>query len=200
MVVGHPFDTLKVCSPVDVLFGTDNDIKVRLQVSGARFDNSVRKCLAQTISKEGVRGLYKGGTPPLFGWAIMDSVMLGSLSNYRRYLSNEQGELTLPQHALAGLGAGLTVAMVATPIEHVKARLQVQYDAKSRIYSGPFDATVQLVKSRDLYKGLTATLIQRSWFGAFWASYAVISGQLNKLPSMSDGAKSFWAGGFAASA
>lgn len=58
LVIGHPFDTLKV----------------RLQVSGERFNNSVVNCLKSTVRKEGLRGLYKGGSPPLFGWAVMDSV------------------------------------------------------------------------------------------------------------------------------
>ena len=38
------------------------------------------------MKKEGVSGLYKGATPPLIGWMFMDSVMLGSLTFYRRLL------------------------------------------------------------------------------------------------------------------
>lgn len=182
LVIGHPFDTLKV----------------RLQVSGERFNNSVLTCLRRTVAQEGLKGLYKGGTPPLFGWAVMDSVMLGSLSNYRRCLAAEDGKLTLPQHAIAGLGAGLTVSLVATPIEHVKARLQVQYDAASRVYSGPIDCITKLVRQRKLFKGLTATMAQRSWFSVYWATYAICQSTLTDT-SMSPGAKSFWAGGLAAS-
>ncbi|EEP75402.1 conserved hypothetical protein [Uncinocarpus reesii 1704] len=56
--VGHPFDT----------------IKVRLQTTkSARFSGPV-DCLLQTIRKEGVTALYKGATPPLMGWMVMDSV------------------------------------------------------------------------------------------------------------------------------
>lgn len=58
LLIGHPFDT----------------IKVRLQVSGDRFNNSVTNCVRTTVRKEGLRALYKGGSPPLFGWAVMDSV------------------------------------------------------------------------------------------------------------------------------
>lgn len=32
-------------------------------------------CLKKTLGREGLRGLYKGATPPLFGWAVMDAVM-----------------------------------------------------------------------------------------------------------------------------
>jgi solute carrier family 25 carnitine/acylcarnitine transporter 20/29 len=31
-------------------------------------------CVMQTIRKEGFSGFYKGATPPLVGWMIMDSV------------------------------------------------------------------------------------------------------------------------------
>lgn len=180
LVIGHPFDSLKV----------------RLQVDGPRFKNSAIVCLRATIAKEGVRGLYKGGTPPLFGWAVMDAVMLGSLSNYRRLLALD-GRLYYWQHALAGLGAGLTVSFVATPIEHVKARLQIQYDAASRIYKGPIDCIRRLVISRDLYNGLAATMVQRSWFSVFWLTYAVTTDQLS-TSTLSAGSKSFLAGGTAA--
>ncbi|WEW57312.1 hypothetical protein PRK78_002777 [Emydomyces testavorans] len=31
-------------------------------------------CLLQTVRNEGVSALYKGATPPLMGWMVMDSV------------------------------------------------------------------------------------------------------------------------------
>lgn len=49
---------------------------------------------------------------------------------------------------VAGIGAGVTVSFIAAPIEHVKARLQVQYDAKTKLYAGPIDCARQLVKDK----------------------------------------------------
>ncbi|KAI8048973.1 mitochondrial carrier domain-containing protein [Syncephalis plumigaleata] len=89
LVIGHPFDTLKV----------------RLQTEGGagRF-TGLTDCLMSTIRKEGVFALYKGATPPLIGWMFMDAIMLGSLSNYRLLL--QKGDKTRPlsikQHAIAG--------------------------------------------------------------------------------------------------
>ncbi|CAG8727222.1 17702_t:CDS:2, partial [Cetraspora pellucida] len=89
LCVGHPFDT----------------IKVRLQTSGLdnRFNGPLH-CLKQTIRKEGFRALYKGATPPLVGWGMMDSVMLGSLHNYRLLLQGNDPtvKLSVFQHTLAG--------------------------------------------------------------------------------------------------
>jgi len=58
LTVGHPFDT----------------IKVRLQTSDKTRFKGPLDCLLQTVRNEGVRGLYKGATPPLVGWMFMDSL------------------------------------------------------------------------------------------------------------------------------
>ena len=98
--------------------------------------------------------------------------MLGSLTFYRRILrenffstpsirnnpptlsskivnANQQldGKLPTIGHGLAGILAGVTVSFVAAPVEHVKARLQVQYaaDKSKRLYSGPVDVVRKIV-------------------------------------------------------
>lgn len=63
-------------------------------------------------------GLYKGATPPAVGWAAIDSLLLGSLHNYRLILlrhglaeptpGKNMERLSLLGHGIAGLGAGLT--------------------------------------------------------------------------------------------
>ena len=49
-------------------------IKVRLQTSEKVQFKGPLECLLQTVRHEGVRGLYKGATPPLVGWMFMDSM------------------------------------------------------------------------------------------------------------------------------
>jgi solute carrier family 25 (mitochondrial carnitine/acylcarnitine transporter), member 20/29 len=89
--------------------------------------------------------------------------MLGSLTFYRRMLfehafspspivaSTRDVNLGLPTigHGIAGILAGWTVSFVAAPVEHVKARLQVQYAAEKskRLYSGPIDCCKKLVRT-----------------------------------------------------
>lgn len=43
--------------------------------------------------------------------------------------------------------AGATVSLVAAPVEHIKARLQIQYAAEKskRFYSGPVDCITKIV-------------------------------------------------------
>lgn len=92
--------------------------------------------------------------------------MLGSLTLYRRLLlenifskpefrrltpfARHQSDLhVLPSfgHGIAGIMAGTTVSFIAAPVEHVKARLQIQYAAEKsqRLYSGPIDCVRKMV-------------------------------------------------------
>ncbi|KAG0375816.1 hypothetical protein BGX24_008610, partial [Mortierella sp. AD032] len=179
LVVGHPFDT----------------VKVRMQVSGDRFRGPLH-CLMETLKKE-------GATPPLVGWAVMDSVMLGSLSNYRLLLQGGDPNVKLTPFwsGIAGIGAGITVSFIAAPVEHIKARLQVQYDAKTKLYNGPIDCARQLVRNNGvtgLWKGLSATLWFRSWFFMWWCSYEIYAKQMRQRTNMSESAINFWAGGLGA--
>ena len=161
LVVGHPFDT----------------IKVRLQTEGShgRFRGPL-DCLQQTLRHEGVRGLYKGGTPPLVGWGIIDSLMWGSLIQYRRLLQSLQSDPTAPLqlslHFVAGGLAGMTSVVAVTPIEQVKARLQVQYYDKASIqYKGPVDCVRQLVRNNGimgLYQGTLATCLFRAQMSIYF--------------------------------
>ncbi|KAG7831432.1 hypothetical protein KL919_000230 [Ogataea angusta] len=186
--VGHPFDS----------------VKVRLQTSEGRFKGPI-DCTLKTLRYEGVRGLYKGFTPPLVGWVLMDSVMLGSLTLYRRLVKDNlyptEKKLPLAGCCLAGLGSGLTVSFVAAPIEQLKARLQVQYDAKTRQFTGPIDCLVKLVRHdglRTLYKGLVPTMIFRTNFIVWWGSYELITTWLTQNTGLSTAAVNFWAGGLSA--
>lgn len=153
---------------------------------------------------------------------FMDSLMLGSLTFYRKLLNEEYFQpmhrareaagvyavpvdKTLPTigHAIAGVMAGATVSFIAAPVEHVKARLQIQYsaDKAKRLYSGPIDCSRRILQQhglRGLYHGLGATLIFRGFFFFWWGSYDVFTRLLNKHTSLSTPAVNFWAGGLSA--
>lgn len=102
--------------------------------------------------------------------------MLGSLTFYRRILlenfyskpsvravippqidrlaiAGEKAASKLPTlgHAIAGVMAGATVSFIAAPVEHIKARLQIQYaaDKTKRLYRGPVDCTRKIVRHPD---------------------------------------------------
>jgi len=188
LVIGHPFDT----------------IKVRLQTEGGygRFKGPI-DCLATTLRTEGVRGLYKGATPPLFGWAAIDFVMVGSFLNLKKFLADRhpQKGVSLGEVALAGTIAGWLSCLIVTPIEQVKARLQVQYaDPSSIKYKGPIHCAKSLVQNngvRGLYFGFWGTFMFRSFMGIYFGSYEAYKRQF-KDSNMPNPLQAFICGGAAA--
>ncbi|KAG8968220.1 hypothetical protein FRC03_008355 [Tulasnella sp. 419] len=79
----------------------------------------------KTVRNESVFALYKGASPPAVAWALTDSILMGSLYNYRLFLLNHGGSgivesyfdtserterkrLSILGHAIAGLFAGWT--------------------------------------------------------------------------------------------
>jgi solute carrier family 25 carnitine/acylcarnitine transporter 20/29 len=109
---------------------------------------------------------------------------LGSLSFFKKQLNVHNHRQPYYKHAIAGLGAGLCVCLVATPIEVVKARLQVQYDAATRRYTGPVHCVFQTVKNRGilgLWQGFAACCLFRSFFWVLWSSFAYYSDTFEML-------------------
>jgi solute carrier family 25 carnitine/acylcarnitine transporter 20/29 len=106
-------------------------------------------------------------------------------------------------HAMAGVMAGATVSFIAAPVEHIKARLQIQYsnNKSERLYKGPIDCAKKIYKFhgvRGLYHGLSATLLFRSFFFFWWGSYDVFTRLLTERTNLSTPAINFWAGGLSA--
>ncbi|POW11945.1 hypothetical protein PSHT_08229 [Puccinia striiformis] len=174
LAVGHPFDT----------------IKLRIQCASPGVYNGPMDCFLQTIRKEGSRALYKGASPPAFGWALSDAVLMGSLDRYRDWLGRLESPdrskpLSLGSHAIAGALAGWTVCSIITPIETIKAKLQMQTsDPRTKLFTGPIDCARQIVQKggpRQLYRALPATLIFRTCFAIMFSSYHAFSTLFNDL-------------------
>ncbi|KAI8903189.1 mitochondrial carrier domain-containing protein [Gorgonomyces haynaldii] len=124
----------------------------------------------------------------------MDSTQMGSLHFFKTFFDKP---LSTRDHAIAGMGAGIVVSFVATPIELLKAKLQVQY--QSKVFSGPVDCARHLIKTNGilgLWQGLGACICFRSFFWVLWGSYDIYTRALDGLvPSESI---PFLAGGLAA--
>jgi len=160
-----------------------------------------------------VFALYKGATPPAVGWAAIDSVLLGSLHNYRLFLmrqgmtestpGSDVKRLTIPAHGIAGLLAGLTSAILATPVELIKVKLQLQLQrsVSDREFKGPIDCARRIVRTQGvtgLWSGFGGSLLFRSNFMWMFMSYeALMRGfaRLNGTPfEISTGLSTFFVG------
>jgi len=198
VAVGHGFDT----------------IKTRLQCTPSGTYSGATDVLRKLVRNEGVRALYKGATPPAVGWAAIDSVLLGSLHNYRLFLirhgmtettpGKDVQRLTLLGHGIAGLGAGLTSAVIATPMEMLKVRLQLQLERSSsdRQFKNPIDCARQVLRTQGvtgLWTGFTGSLVLRSNFFWMFLSFEGLMRSFSKLQGtryeISTGLSNFLSGG-----
>lgn len=191
VLLGHPFDTLKV----------------RMQTDGnsGRF-KGLRHCFRETVKNEGFRALYKGVIPPLVGWGLIDTVLIGTYVNVREHFlksKNAQGktleESPISHHFLAGSFAGFTRAFVATPIELIKARLQVHY-AKQDMISGTISCIRQVKAKNGLlgfYTGLGGSILFGCCIGIHFGTYEWLN-RYTKESIPDDHLRNFLTGGLAA--
>lgn len=183
LVVGHPFDT----------------IKVKLQSQPAPVPGQPPKfsgamdAVRQTLAAEGPRGLYKGMGAPLATVAVFNAVLFTVRGQMETLLRSEPGvPLTVNQQIVAGAGAGVAVSFLACPTELIKCRLQAQSAmgatgsvAVAVKYGGPMDVAKRVLRSeggaRGLYKGLVPTLAREvpgnaAMFGVYEAIKQFLAG------------------------
>jgi len=114
VLVGQPLDT----------------IKTRAQIAPKAMFKGPMDILAQTIRKEGFLALYKGMASPLLGIAGVNSLLFAAYAASKRVVSPFP-DLSIQQIALAGGMAGAVNAVLASPVEMFKVRMQGQYGSAS---------------------------------------------------------------------
>ncbi|KAM1172773.1 hypothetical protein ACFXTH_022972 [Malus domestica] len=160
LVVGHPFDTIKVKLQSQ---------PTPLPGQPPKFSGAI-DAVKQTLSAEGAGGLYKGMGAPLATVAAFNAVLFTVKGQMETLLRSQPGvPLTVSQQVICGGGAGVAVSFLACPTELIKCRLQAQSamgDAGSVggavKYGGPLDVAKQVLRSeggvRGLFKGLVPTM------------------------------------------
>lgn len=177
-----------------VAFGYPLDsIKSRMQTHGF---NSITKCFLSTLKNEGVRGLFRGISSPIFSIAFSRSINVSVFSIVKPYSSKLSLNLrsnspilnvlanNLPGSFAAGYCAGFVTSLWACPFEFVKLFSQISFlENKSKI--GNIEALRQIWNSQG-YKGLyTGYKFQflRDTFGAavYFSSYESFKLILNSM-------------------
>ncbi|KAI6216097.1 hypothetical protein M3Y94_00463200 [Aphelenchoides besseyi] len=154
VVVGHPFDTVKVRLQT-----------MQINPDGTRMYAGTIDCFKKTIARDGLTGLYKGMSAPLAGVSPLFAIFFGGCAIGRWLQQKKPGdELTFLQNANAGALAGVLTTVVMVPGERIKCLLQVQTASTGPAkFSGPLDVVRQLYKEggiRSIYRGTGATLLR----------------------------------------
>ncbi|KAJ2307559.1 hypothetical protein IWW55_000907 [Coemansia sp. RSA 2706] len=172
-------------------------------------------CLVKTVRNEGFLGLYKGMASPLVGIAAVNSLLFWAYS-YGRTLLTGSADVTptLGQVAVAGAGAGIVNSVLASPVELLKVRLQVQYSTATgggAVFRGPIPLARHLVQQfgvRGIAWGFWATVAREiPAYAAFYSGFefakrsfanALTDGDASKLSPLplmlsgSVGGVSYW--------
>ncbi|KAL1920319.1 uncharacterized protein VTP21DRAFT_1465 [Calcarisporiella thermophila] len=155
VIVGHPFDTVKV--------------RLQTQPDPPKYKGAI-DCVKVTLKEEGPRGLYKGVASPLMGIGICNAILFSANGNFRRLLQggDESRVLSLAEITLAGGLAGSVMAFANCPVELLKVKLQAQNtmpvsEIRGTPYKGVIDCGIRTFKDRGLaglYRGITITIIR----------------------------------------
>ncbi len=96
---------------------------------------------------------------------IKKTFRFGAFEEFKSLLVNEKGQLTPSTRLLAGLGAGVSEAILAvTPMETIKVKFIHDQHSANPKYKGFFHGVREIVKHEGIggiYKGLTATIIKQ---------------------------------------
>lgn len=166
--IEYPFDT----------------VKVRLQSQPdtvpLRYAGPV-DCFRQSFRRDGLQGLYRGISAPLFGAAIETSSLFFSYRIAQDTLQTifYRDSDPLPLHALFGCGAfsGAFASLLLTPIELIKCKMQVPIETSPGVFARPRPLTLISLIYRHhgitgLWHGQMGTLIREmggsaAWFGTY---------------------------------
>lgn len=122
-------------------------------------------CAAQTVRKEGFRGLYRGMSAPLSGVAPIFAMSFFGFGLGKRLQQQSPDEkLSKVQLFAAGSFSGIFTTSIMAPGERIKCLLQIQQaGTQPPKYNGMVDCAKQLYREggiRSIYKGSVATLLR----------------------------------------
>ncbi|KAJ1364197.1 hypothetical protein KIN20_024229 [Parelaphostrongylus tenuis] len=135
-------------------------IKTRLQVG--HHDKGMLDCVKKTFRNEGFLGFYKGILPPILAETPKRATKFFTFEQYSKLFSSPHISPAISL-SMAGLFCGFTEAIVITPFEVVKVRLQAERGISLMEQKSAATMAREIIKSHGmgrngLYRGLTATL------------------------------------------
>ncbi|KAJ0065895.1 hypothetical protein NL108_000132, partial [Boleophthalmus pectinirostris] len=143
-------------------------------------------CMRSVWKQEGLRGLYQGVTPNVWGagasWGLY-FFFYNAIKGYTK--EGRQTELSATEHLVSAAEAGILTLTITNPIWVTKTRLVLQYDAGSsgKQYKGMVDALVKIYRHEGLpglYKGYIPGLFGTSHGALQFMAYEELKRDYNK--------------------
>lgn len=134
-------------------------------IKNERFLQGIINC----YKYEGISGFYKGMSLPFYTISFINAASLvGNEFSKKIIKVHEDRDLTILQSFICGYMAGMCTSIIATPVEIVKCRLQIQKESLSKsYYKGVWDILLKEYKYhgiKGLYHG-NVSCYNRETFG-----------------------------------
>ncbi|XP_034619325.1 mitochondrial folate transporter/carrier isoform X2 [Trachemys scripta elegans] len=164
-LVLHPLDLVKI------RFAVSDGLELRPKYNG------ILHCLTTVWKHEGLRGLYKGVTPNIWGAGASWGLYFFFYNAIKAYKEERKLEsLGATEHLVSAAEAGVMTLCITNPIWVTKTRLVLQYDAgidsSKRQYKGMFDALIKIYKLEGI-RGLYKTALEYITMAALSKIFAV---------------------------
>lgn len=182
-LVLHPLDLVKI------RFAVSDGLELRPKYNG------MLHCMKNVWQQEGLRGLYQGVTPNVWGagasWGLY-FFFYNAIKGYTK--EGRQAELSATEHLVSAAEAGVLTLTLTNPIWVTKTRLVLQYsaDRNSKPYKGMVDALVKIYRHEGvpgLYKGYVPGLFGTSHGALQFMAYEELKRDYNKYRKLHSDAK-----------
>ncbi|KPI90962.1 Mitochondrial 2-oxodicarboxylate carrier [Papilio xuthus] len=154
-----------------------------LKNSDPHYYNGIVDCMKKMYKYEGLTSFWKGILPPILAETPKRAVKFATFEQYKRFFMFGSSTPTPLTFSLAGLGAGITEAILVNPFEVVKVTLQSNKSLATQVPS-TWSVTRQIVRenglgSKGLNKGLTATMARNGIFNmVYFGFYHSVKGYI----------------------
>ncbi|CAG8495591.1 2655_t:CDS:2 [Paraglomus brasilianum] len=118
--------------------------------------------LKRIWNEEGIRGLYRGLGPTLYGYLPTWAIYFSAYDHFKRAFGAERTDHQSMVHIFAAMGAGATSTVVTNPLWVIKTRFMTQNVTSTHKYHNTFHAFKIILRTegvRGFYKGLGPSLM-----------------------------------------
>uniref|UniRef100_UPI0006804D8F mitochondrial folate transporter/carrier n=1 Tax=Ictidomys tridecemlineatus TaxID=43179 RepID=UPI0006804D8F len=172
----HPLDLVKI------RFAVSDGLELRPKYKG------ILHCLTTIWKLDGLRGLYQGATPNVWGAGLSWGLYFFFYNAIKSYKTEGRAErLEATEYLISAAEAGAMTLCITNPLWVTKTRLMLQYEgvvnSSQRQYKGMFDALVKIYKYegvRGLYKGFIPGLFGTSHGALQFMAYELLKLKYNQ--------------------